>query len=71
MSDVNVKESKEIEKIIIINDDGSEEVIEKGMISSLKLSDDSNVELNLRFVNLTLEEINKIIYGINLMSKGE
>lgn len=69
MEDMIVNKSKAIKSVIIINDDGSHEVINKGFIASVDDLENNEVSLNIRFANLNNDEVEKVLYGLSLLTK--
>ena len=70
--DVNVDTSEEIEKIIIINKNGSEDHVEKGMVIDYKDLGDAH-DVSMRFHKMSKYEIFQTLHGIGNMfkQKGE
>jgi hypothetical protein len=63
-----INDEQEIKKIIIVNEDGTEETIEKGMVAIYK-EIDGKTGLTMRFHNLRKAEVFEIIYGISKLVK--
>lgn len=59
MGKPEVTESKQIEKVIILNDDFTTEEVTKGMIFNYQED-----EFSIRFINVSGKEINKMLNAI-------
>lgn len=59
MGKPEVTESKQIEKVIILNDDFTTEEVTKGMIFNYQED-----EFSIRFINVSEKEINKMLNAI-------
>jgi hypothetical protein len=68
VNSVNVKKrEKEIEDIIVKYDDGSEDVVSKGMLITLS-EDDDVANLNMKFADFTREDLVTVAYAFLEMS---
>lgn len=66
---MKVNKDQAIKRLIIVNEDGTEEVVEKGMIVAMETVD-GDVNLSMRFYNLLNTEMNQMFYGIGKLLEG-
>lgn len=71
MNDKEINESKEIQRIVLENEDGGKEIVEKGMVISLSELEDGTNNMTMKFCKLDKGEVANILYGVNSLLKDE